>query len=433
LSVEDVLSDRRQTLDEPVNVREVHRLIADSLLLSDRFDEMVARILRRKLDATGRKVAIAGAGPAGLTAAFYMAMLGHDVTVFDEKPAAGGMLRFAIPEYRLPKDVLESEIELIERAGVKFVFNVRVGVDIALNDLDDDFDAVFISIGTWKEPGIGQPGAELKGVYGALNFLEAIASGEQVHIGRKVAIIGAGNAAIDAARNAIRRGAEATVFYRRERKDMPAIEEETYAAELEGTKFVFRAAPHRIIGDDAGNVKALETVTTRLGEYDTSGRRKPISSGEIQRYDCDTVILATGESVDAGFAGPSGLRVRDNGTIDVNRFTLETSRSHFFAGGDVTTGASNVSGAMALGKQAARSIDRQLMETDRWQKLFPEFEYEQVPPEEPSASRRHAGRMLEPAVRARCLAEVVAALTFEEALDEASRCLRCDLTAANVT
>ena len=424
---------RRQSLDEPVNVREVHRLIADILLLSDRFDEMVQRVLRRKLDPTGRKVAIAGAGPAGLTAAFYLAMLGHDVTVFDDKPVAGGMLRFAIPDYRLPKDVLEREIELIARAGVKFVFNVRVGLDISLNDLDDDFDAVFISIGTWKESEVSQPGSELKGVYGALNFLETIGRGEEVRIGRKVAIIGAGNAAIDSARSAIRRGAEATVFYRRERKDMPAIDEETQAAEREGAKFVFLAAPHRIIGDDAGNVKALETVKTRLGEYDTSGRRKPIPTGEIQRYDCDSVILAVGENVDGEFGRASALRLRDNGTIEVNRFTFETSRPHFFAAGDVATGASNVSSAMSGGKQAARSIDRQLMEADRWQKLFPEFEYEKVLPEEPSASRRHAGRMLEPAVRARCHAEVVAALAPEEALDEACRCLRCDLTAENVT
>ncbi len=424
---------RRQTLDEPVNVRAVHRLVADSLLLSDRFDEMAARVLRHKLDPTGRKVAVAGAGPAGLTAAFYLAMLGHDVTVFDEKPAAGGMLRFAIPTYRLPKDVLEREIEMIARAGVKFIFNVRVGTDVLLNDLDDDFDAVFIAIGTWKQAEISQAGRELKGVYGALPFLEALGRGEEVRIGRKVAIIGAGNAAIDSARAAIRRGAEATVFYRRGRKDMPAIEEETHAAEQEGTKFVFLAAPHRILGDDSGNVKAIETVKTSLGEFDTSGRRKPIPTGEIQRHDCDTVILAIGESIDAEFAHASDLRLKENGSIDVNRFTLESSRGHFFAGGDVTSGASNVSSAMGLGKQAARSIDRQLMEADRWQRLFSEFEYEQVVPEEPAPSPRHAGRMLEPAVRARCQAEVVAALTPEEAREEAERCLRCDLAAANVT
>ncbi|MGB9433429.1 MAG: NADH-ubiquinone oxidoreductase-F iron-sulfur binding region domain-containing protein, partial [Candidatus Acidiferrum sp.] len=153
---------RRQTLDESVNMREVHRFIADSIYLSDRYEEMVERIVARKLEHTGRKIAIAGAGPAGLTAAFYLALLGHDVTVYDSKPEAGGMLRFALPEYRLPKSVLAKEIELIERLGVKFIFNTRVGFDIPLNDLDDHFDAVFLSIGTWKESWIYQPGTELK-------------------------------------------------------------------------------------------------------------------------------------------------------------------------------------------------------------------------------------------------------------------------------
>ncbi|MGB7435947.1 MAG: NADH-ubiquinone oxidoreductase-F iron-sulfur binding region domain-containing protein, partial [Candidatus Acidiferrum sp.] len=264
---------RRQTLDEPVNMREVHRFIADSIYLSDRYEEMVQRIVAHKLEHTGRKIAIAGAGPAGLTAAFYLALLGHGVTVYDSKPQAGGMLRFALPEYRLPKNVLTKEVELIERLGVKFVFNTRVAFDIPLNDLDDHFDAVFLSIGTWKESWIYQAGTELKGVYPALTFLEEVAKGQEVSIGRKVAIIGGGNAAIDSARTALRRGAEATVFYRRERKDMPAIEEETKAAREEGAKFVFLAAPHRVIGDSAGHVKAIEIVKTRLGEYDTSGRR----------------------------------------------------------------------------------------------------------------------------------------------------------------
>ena len=173
---------------------------------------MVKTILARKLEPTGRKIAIAGAGPAGLTAAFYLAMLGHDVTVYDSKSEAGGMLRFALPEYRLPKGSLRREIELIERLGVKFVFNTRVGFDIPLNELDDRFDMVFLSIGTWKESWVYQPGTELAGVYPALNFLEAVASGEECRIGRKVAIIGGGNAAIDSARTALRKGAEVRSF-----------------------------------------------------------------------------------------------------------------------------------------------------------------------------------------------------------------------------
>jgi NADH-quinone oxidoreductase subunit F len=424
---------RRQTLDQAVNMREVHRFIADSVFSSDKFDPIVRQIVARKLEATGRKIAVVGAGPAGLTAAFYLAMLGHDVTVYDSKSEAGGMLRFALPEYRLPKSILRREIELIERLGVKFCFNTRVGVDLALNDLDDHFDMMFLSIGTWKESWVYQSGTELKGVYPALIFLEAVASGQEVNLGKRVAVIGGGNAAIDSARTSLRKGCDVTVFYRRERKDMPAIEEETRAAKEEGAKFVFLAAPHRVIGDPKGNVKAIEIVKTRLGEYDSSGRRKPVATDEIQRFDCDSVIFAIGETVDLDFCRASGLVLKESGTIDVNRFTLETSRPRFYAGGDLVTGASNVSNAMAYGKQAARSIDLQLTETDRWQSLYPQFEYEQTPPEEPSPNHRHTGRVLAAAARVRSQDEVVAGLNHDDAVDETCRCLRCDVTAANVS
>jgi NADH-quinone oxidoreductase subunit F len=424
---------RRQSLDQPVNMREVHRFIADSIFNSERYPAIVERILSRKLEATGRKIAIAGAGPAGLTSAFYLAMLGHDVTVFDGKSEAGGMLRFVLPEYRLPKGGLAREVELIERAGVKFVFNTRIGLDLPLNELDDRFDAIFISIGTWKESWVYQPGTELKGVYPALIFLEAVARGEEVAIGHRVAVIGGGNAAIDSARTALRKGADVTVFYRRERKDMPAIAEETRAAREEGARFMFLAAPHRVLGDAKGNVKAIELVKTRLGEYDSSGRRKPVLTDEVQRFECDSVIFAVGESVDLDFARASGLSLKENGTIDVDRFSLQTSRPRFYAGGDVVTGASNVSNAMAYGKQAARNIDLQLMEVDRWSRIFWDFEYSQTPPQEPSESPRHTGHMIPAKLRARSQDEVETGLTEEETLDEACRCLRCDVRAADVS
>jgi NADH-quinone oxidoreductase subunit F len=423
---------RRQTLDQSVNMREIHRFLADSVFESDRYEGFVQKVLARRLEPTGRKIAVVGAGPAGLTAAFYLALLGHDVTVYDSKPEAGGMLRFALPEYRLPKSILRCEIGLIERLGVKFIFNTRVGADISLNELDDNYDMIFLSIGTWKESWVYQSGTELAGVHTALNFLAAVAAGQQFALGRKVAIIGGGNAAIDSARTASRKGSEVTVFYRRDYKDMPAIEEETQAAKEEGAKFVFRAAPHRILGDAKGNVKAIEIVKTRLGEYDASGRRKPVNTDEIKRFDCDSVIFAVGETVDLDFVKASGLILKESGTIDVNRFTLETSRPRFYAGGDLVTGASNVSNAMAFGKQAARNMDRQIMEGERWDQLFPQFTYGQKPPEEPSASTRHGGHPLAASIRAHSMDEVVAGLTDQEALDEACRCLRCDIKTASV-
>jgi NADH-quinone oxidoreductase subunit F len=210
---------------------------------------------------------------------------------------------------------------------------------------------------------------------------------------------------------------------------MPAIDEEIQAAEDEGVQFVFLAAPHRILGDADGNVKAIEIVKTRLGEYDKSGRKRPIPTDEVQRFDCDSVILAVGETFDLDFCRASGLELKEEGTIVVDRFTLETSRPGFYAGGDVITGASNVSNAMGGGKQAARQIDERLMGEQRWERLFPQFEYSRQAPGEPSLSRRHTAQMLPAKERVRSQQEVVAGLGPQEALEECRRCLRCDLRA----
>lgn len=422
---------RRQAFDETVNVREVHRHIADAIFSTELLEPMVQRIVAQKLPPTGRKIAVAGAGPTGLTAAFYLAMLGHDVTVIDDHAEAGGMLRYAIPEYRLPKSVLRRELDLIERVGVKFLFNAHVGGELLLNDLASQYDAVFLSIGTWKESWLYLPGTELQGVHPALPFLEMAAKGEAPPAPKRIAVIGGGNAAIDSARTMLRMGAQVTIVYRRERKDMPAIDEEIQAAEDEGVKFVFLAAPHRILGDARGCVKALEAVKTRLGEYDKSGRRRPVPTDEVQRIDCEGVILAVGETFDLDFCRASGLELKEEGTMKVDRFSLETSRSNFYAGGDVITGASNVSNAMAGGKQAARAIDERLMGAVRWEQLFPEFVYGRKAPGEPSLSHRHQAHTLAPSVRVQSQAEVVATLTEKEALEECHRCLRCDLRTPN--
>ncbi len=423
---------RRQTLDTPVNMREAHRLIADAVLLSDRFDAAAERIASRKLAASGKSVAIVGAGPAGLTAAFYLALLGHAVTVFDAKAEPGGMLRFALPEYRLPKGVLRREIELIERLGVQFCSNARVGPELPITELESRFDAVFVSTGAWKESHVKLPGAELKGVYSALPFLEAVTNRQPPALGRKVAVIGGGNAAIDSARTAIRMGAEVTVLYRRDRDDMPAIEEETEAAEIEGAKIVFLAAPHRILGDAEGKVRAIEMVKTQLGEYDASGRRKPFATDEVLRFDCDSVILAIGETFDAEFVSALGVQCDETGGIAVNRFTLETSRPRVYAGGDVVSGASNVSAAMSFGKRAARTIDEQMTGEKRWPQIVAKFDYDQRVPAEPSESRRHVSATIPLSMRIRSSEEVVTGLSAAEACDEAGRCLRCDIKAVEV-
>ena len=208
---------------------------------------------------------------------------------------------------------------------------------------------------------------------------------------------------------------------------MPAIKEEIHAAESEGVRFIFLATPHRIVGDDQSNVKAIEVVKTRLGEFDSSGRRKPVSTEEIRRHDCDTVILAVGESVDPDFGRGSGLKIQEDGTIEVDRFTLETSRNKFYAGGDAITGASNVSNAMGLGKKAARNIDQRLMGAARFDRIMPRFEYSQTPPAQPSDCHRHELSELPALERARNFNEAMLGLTAQQALDEAGRCLRCDI------
>jgi NADH-quinone oxidoreductase subunit F len=421
---------RRAGIDESVNMRDVHRLIADQVYFSDKFENVIDRIRERRLEPTGREVAVVGAGPTGLTCAYYLALFGHSVTVYDSRPAAGGMLRYALPEYRLPKAALDKEVELIERLGVRFVFNVNVGEEPTLNDLAHQYDSVFLAIGTWKEAWVYLPGTELRGVIPALPFLEAVSRDEEVPVGKKVVVIGGGNAAIDSARTARRLGADVTIVYRRERKDMPAIQEEIEAAEHEGAKLAYLAAPHRIIGDRNGQVRALEAVRTKLGEFDTSGRRRPVPTDEVIRIECDTVILAVGESVDLDFCRASGLLVKEEGTIDVDRFSLETSRERFYAGGDLITGASNVSNAMGYGKKAARNIDKKLMGQKRFLSLFPDFEYHMEPPETPSESARHVPGERPAAERVRSSVEVSLGLTPVAAMEETSRCLRCDIRSA---
>jgi NADH-quinone oxidoreductase subunit F len=421
---------RRAGIDEPVNMRDVHRSIADQVFLSDRFEPMVERVRAVRLEPTGREIAVVGAGPTGLACAYYLALLGHSVVVHDSRPAAGGMLRYALPEYRLPKSVLDREIELIERLGVRFEFNVDVGDEVTLNDLSHRYDAVFLAIGTWKEGWVYLPGTELTGVMPALPFLEAVARDQEVPVGRSVVVIGGGNAAIDSARTARRLGAEVTIVYRRERQDMPAIPEEILAAEHEGAKIAYLAAPHRIVGDKNGRVRALEAVRTKPGEFDTSGRRRPVPTDEVIRIECDTVILAVGEKVDPDFCRASGLTLKEAGTIEVDRYSLETSREGFYAGGDLIAGASNVSNAMGYGKKAARNIDRKLMGTDRFGEIAAEFAYAMVPPEQPSDVARHVPGEMPPKERVTSYAEVSLGLTSVAAVEETARCLRCDVRSA---
>jgi len=259
-----------------------------------------------------------------------------------------------------------------------------------------------------------------------LTFLDAVASGQTVASGCRMVVVGGDNSAIDAARSALRMGCSATVIYRRERKDMPAIREDVDAAEQEGVRFIFLAAPHRIIGENA-TVKSIEVVKTRLGAFDSSGRRRPEETDEIQVIKCDSVVLAVGETVDRDFCAASGLTIKDSGMLEVDRYTLGTSRAKFYAGGDLVTGASAVSNAMSHGKEAARAIDQFLTGEGFYQSIFPNFAYDMKLPVVAGDSSRHVPRELPAKERAKTFQESVLGLGLEEALAESCRCLRCDI------
>ena len=414
-------------------MREVHRHIADTVHASDMYPSLIRRVIERKAPTSGKRVAVVGAGPTGLTAAYYLALLGHSVVVYEANAEAGGMLRYALPQYRLPKTVLDKELELISALGVEFNFNVAVGKEILLNDLGAAFDAVFLSIGTWHESWVYMPGTELKGVLPALKFLEEVAKSHEIYTGKHVIVIGGGNAAIDSARTAVRLGSKVTVAYRRDRSDMPAIHEEVLAAEEEGVEFAFYVAPHRVVGSEAGEVVAFEAVRTQPGEFDASGRRRPVPTDEILRFPCNTVILAVGETVDLDFVKATGLKLKEgHKTLEVDEYTLETSRANFYAGGDLITGASNVSNAMGCGKRAARHINKRLIGRDNFDELWPVFDYDMAVPQQAAEIGRHKIRELRAADRARSFDEATVGLSTDEASEECARCLRCDVRADQV-
>jgi NADPH-dependent glutamate synthase beta subunit-like oxidoreductase len=324
------------------------------------------------------------------------------------------MLRFAIPEYRLPREVVRREVELIERLGVKFVFDTRIGIDLPLNDLADRFDSVFISIGTWKESWLYLPGTELRNVHPALPFLESSAKDENIRVGRRVTIIGGGNAAIDAARTALRSGAEAIVVYRRDRARMPAHEFEVEEAEEEGVMMRWLSTIKRA---DEGEIE-VERM-----ELDEAGFPQP--TGELEHLGADSVVLALGQESDLGLVeGVAGIEVED-GIVRVGA-DMMTGHPGIFAGGDMVPAERTVTVAIGHGKRAARHIDAWLR-ASVWEEP-PEREpagYEQLNTwYYADAPRSHRAR-LEVARRTGTFDEVVHGLDAGNALLEARRCLSC--------
>ncbi len=308
----------------------------------------------------GEKVAVIGSGPAGLSAAYYLAKKGYVVTVFEKSSSAGGLLRRCIPNYRIPKEMVDLDIRRITDLGVKIKTNVAIGKSVTIKKLlQQGYNAVFVATGANEEMRLRIEGEELKGVFHALEFLES-ANKKKLRLTNKVIVIGGGNVAIDSARTALRFGAkEVTILYRRSKNEIPASPWEIKEAEEEGIKIEFLAAPKRIIGKK-GHVTGIEYVKMELGEPDETGRRCPIPvKGSELIKQTGTIIIAIGHFPNPIFL-PDGVEITEKGTIDVNPITLETTFSGIFAGGDAVLGPATLIEAILSGKNAATSIDNYL-------------------------------------------------------------------------
>jgi len=416
---------------EPISIRALKRVVTDFALENDLYP-LKQRVYN---PAPKGNVAVIGSGPAGLTAAYFSAQKGYKVTIFEALEFAGGALRTCIPSYRLPRDILDFEIEHIKNAGVDIKLNTTVGKDIALDDLIKNYDAVFIATGAHKSRKLGIENEKAEGVYDAIHFLREINLGNNIKIGQKVGIIGGGNAAIDAARCAIRMEGyrEVTVLYRRTKAEMPAFEEEIEAALEEGINIQYLTAPIRILTGE-GRITGLECQKMELGEVDSSGRRRPVPiKGSNFKLDFDTLIIAIGQDPDLHFITPDcSINISRRDTISVSNETFMTDRDGVFAGGDAVTGANTVTEAIASGKIVAEMIDHYIqgMELKREYKLTRPSMYihpVELTEEEIEQATRHSPLSLKIDERTHNFREVEHVLSEEDAIKEARRCLRCDL------
>ena len=410
---------RRGQLDDPIAVRALKRFAAER--------GMRRRKKRtRRAEPTGKRVAVVGSGPAGLSAAYYLGLMGHNVTVFEQHSEPGGMLRTGIPAFRLPREVIDDEIaEIKKAAGVR----IRTGSRVTSVDklLERGYDAVLLAAGAHQGTRMGIPGEDAPQVLDCVDFLRAATSGADVALGRRVAVIGGGNAAMDSARTAVRAGAdEVTVIYRRTREDMPAWKEDIEEALEEGVKIELLAAPVRIRQD--GGALVLECIRMRPGPMDRSGRPRPVPiEGSEFEVTVDAAIMAIGQIPEAlpGF----GCEFDDRGRVQADEVSLQTSRPGVFAAGDLVTGPASVIEAIAAGRQAAQSIDRYLGGRGEIEEVLAPAE-ESLPGgmlEEQDERPRVAVPKRPAAQRVADGGEVELCYSEEAAVKEAGRCLRCDL------
>ncbi len=411
---------RRKNVEEPINIAQLKAFAADMDLKADSYTPDVAA-------STGKKVAIIGGGPAGLTAAYYLAIMGHSVTVYDMMEKMGGMLRYGIPQYRLPKDVLDQEIAIIEKTGVKLVNNVKLGKDFTIKSLKAENDAVIVAVGAWKSSSMRTPGEDLEGVYGGIDFLRGVIKGNAPEIGEKVVICGGGNTAMDACRTAVRLGAkEVYVVYRRTRNEMPADKLEIDEAEEEGVIYKFLTNPLSFNGEN-GKVKSITLQIMELGEPDASGRRRPVPvEGKTEEIEVDSVILAIGQKLVQGDVAELKLNERGNIEADPDFFT--TDLEGVFAIGDATNrGASIAIEAIGEADRCAKAVDAYLngMPLDTRVPYISKRDESTIDYSDRQKESRITPKVLPADVRNKNFDEVSLGFTEEEAQAEAQRCLEC--------
>ena len=412
---------RRKLVEQPLSIAYLKAFAADNDMASGNpFKPELA-------ESTGKKVAIVGGGPAGLTAAYQLAVKGHAVTVLDMMPEMGGMLRYGIPEYRLPKAVLAAEVASIAALGVEMKNNVKVGKDVTLESLRAEYDAVLVAVGAWKSTSIGCEGDKLQGVLGGIDMLQEVNLGGRPDLGKNVAVVGGGNVAMDACRTAVRLGAENVyVIYRRTRAEAPAEDLEIEEALEEGVDFKWLTNPAEIIGEN-GKVVKIKLQVMELGEPDASGRRSPVPvEGKFEILDVDTVISAIGQR--CALEGFEELKQTRKGTIEASENNGETNLPGVFAVGDATNrGPSIAVRAIGEANDAAYAIDAYLAGRDT--KVKAPYYSERKVTAEDFADREKLARAemscKDPAYRRGNFDAVINGFTDEQARNEAKRCLEC--------
>jgi heterodisulfide reductase subunit A-like polyferredoxin len=415
----------RGTVDEPVNLPALKRFITDY------YPDY--KLPRPVVPDRPEKIAIIGSGPAGLVCAYQLRQNGYRPTIFEALPTAGGMLAVGIPGFRLPRRFRQAEIDRLSEIGIEIKLNTPVGRAIGFEDLRKEFAAIFIAIGAHVERKLHIPGEDLPGVIGGIDFLRRVNLRKSVTLGQKVLVVGGGNSALDAARTALRKGAEeVTVVYRRTRAEMPAARREVEDAEREGIKLMFLVAPKSFKAGPHGHVAGLECLKMKLGAPDASGRPAPVPIPFSEFIlPCDTVIATIGQSPDVGALGERlGLETTKWGTLAADPLTLETGLPGVFAGGDCVTGPDVVIHAELAGKKAATSIDRWLNHQDLRSRRELEGPYHteyEVDTTGVLMQRQIPVQSLDPATRGRTFAEVHVGYTEAEAVAEAKRCLACGI------